>query len=185
VIERIDSPHGIIAIVVGDHTPHELGRVALRAALAELGCTAIDIPRDDRGAPVVPAGFVGSISHKHGRAAALAARDDGARLGIDLERAVAPGQPIERRVLTERERERLGADRRAVALCFAIKEAIYKAVDPFVRRFVGFAEVEVELGERGACTVRVVDPARLPVAIAAWWCERDGHWLATARATAT
>jgi 4'-phosphopantetheinyl transferase EntD len=186
VIVRVDAPHGCLAIVDGTATPHELGRAALRAALAELGCAIDDaIARDDRGAPVVPAGFVGSIAHKPTRAIALAARAaaDGARVGVDIERAVAPRQPIERRVLTERELAVIGAgDRRAVTLRFAIKEAIYKAVDPFVRRYVGFTEVELDVGAPGACAVRVVDPARLPIAIAAWWCERDGYWIATARA---
>jgi enterobactin synthetase component D len=184
VIELHDSPHGIIAIVVGEQTPHELGRVALRAALAELGCAATEIPRDDRGAPIVPAGFVGSISHKHGRAAALAVRDVGARVGIDLERAIAPGQPIERRVLTARELERLGAttDRRAVTLCFAIKEAIYKAVDPIVRRFVGFQDVELDDAQRARGGRAVT---QLPVAIEYAWCEHDGDWVASARARRT
>jgi 4'-phosphopantetheinyl transferase EntD len=182
----IDAPHGTIVTVDGDATPHELGRMALREALEEVGCTIEDIARDDRGAPIVPAGFVGSIAHKRGRAAAIAARatGDDARIGVDLEHALEPRQPIERRVMTERERATLD-DRRVVTLYFAIKEAIYKAVDPFVRRYVGFGEVEldVDLAAPGACAVRVIDPARLPVAIAAWWCERDGYWLATARAT--
>ena len=186
MIESLDAPHGRIALAHGPESPRELGRIALRAALADLDCAATDIPADDRGAPIVPAGFVGSISHKVGRAVALAARADGSRVGIDLERAIAPRLPIERRVLTARERAAIaGADRRIVVLYFAIKEAIYKAVDPFVRRFVGFAEVELDVVRDGACTVHVVDAARLPVAIDAWWCERDGHWLATARATAS
>jgi 4'-phosphopantetheinyl transferase EntD len=176
-----DTPHGRCAIALGDAPPRELGRAALRAALAELGCIAGDIARNDRGAPIVPSGWLGSISHKSGRAAALAAlASDDARVGIDLERAVAPRMAIERRILTPRERAALPADRRAVTRAFALKEAIYKAVDPFVRRYVAFAEVELELGD--ACVVRVVDPARLPVAIEAWSCERDGYWIATARA---
>jgi len=183
VIERIESPHGVVAIATGNETPRELGRIALRAALGELGCVAGEIANDERGAPIVPAGFVGSISHKRGRAAALAARDDGARVGVDLERAVAPRQPIERRVLTARELAALG-DRTTVTLAFAIKEAIYKAVDPFVRRYVAFGEVELAIGGHGACGVHAVEPSRLPAAIDAWWCERDGYWLATARARA-
>ncbi len=137
------------------------------------------IPRDDRGAPVMPAGWLGSLSHKASRAAALVAPDDGtgARIGVDLELAVAPRQPIERRILVAAEQARV-RDRRDVSLAFSIKEAIYKAIDPFVRRYVGFTEVALELGDRGACTVTTA----LPFAIEAWWCELDGFWLATARA---
>ena len=165
------SPHGSIVIVRGEGEPRVLGRAAMRAALA---MPDADIPSDDRGAPCLPAGWLGSISHKQGRAAALVAPDDGAgaRIGIDLEHAVAPRQPIERRILQPRERF---SDRREVSLYFAVKEAIYKAIDPFLRRYVGFTEVEVSLADRRVIT-------ELPVDVDIWWCEHDGCWLATARA---
>jgi 4'-phosphopantetheinyl transferase EntD len=147
-----------------------LGRTVLRAALAR----DVAILRDDRGAPVLPAGWIGSISHKRDRAAAIAAPDDGARIGVDLESAEPPRQPIERRILTPREPVR---DPRDVTLYFAIKEAIYKAVDPFVRRYVGFTEVEIDLEARTVTSA-------LPFAIEFWWCEHDGHYIATARARA-
>jgi hypothetical protein len=82
-----------------------------------------------------------------------------------------------------------------VTLRFAIKEAIYKAIDPHLRRYVGFTEVELDLepgepGEPGdpgdpgdpcgACRVTHA----LPLAIEAAWREHAGHWLATARARA-
>jgi 4'-phosphopantetheinyl transferase EntD len=174
--ELVDTPHGRCLILKGEGDLHALGRAAMCEALAMPG---LDIPRDDRGAPVIPAGWLGSISHKHERAAALVARDDGtgARIGVDLEVAAEPRQPIESRVLRPRELAAL-RDRREVTLYFAIKEAIYKAVDPFVRRFVGFTEVELALADGGACVVT----SELSLAIEAWWCERDGHWLATARA---
>lgn len=165
------SPHGTILIAEGEGEPRALGRAALREALA---MPAADIPSDDRGAPVMPAGWLGSISHKRGIAAALVARDDGsgARIGVDLEHAVAPRQPIERRILSPREPF---ADRREVSLYFAVKEAIYKAIDPFLRRYVGFLEVEVSLAERRVTTA-------LPVTIDIWWREYAEYWLATARA---
>jgi 4'-phosphopantetheinyl transferase EntD len=93
---------------------------------------------------------------------------------------VPPRLPIERRILTPREQQ--GISGRDVTLRFAIKEAIYKAVDPIVRRYVGFTEVELEVSADGSCTVHVVDASRLPVVVEAWWQERDGLWLATARA---
>ncbi len=165
------SPHGTILIAEGEGEPRALGRAAMRDALA---MPTADIPSDDRGAPVMPAGWLGSISHKRGIAAALVARDDGrgVRIGVDLEHAVAPRQPIERRILGPRERF---TDRREVSLYFAIKEAIYKAIDPFLRRYVGFLEVEVSLADRRVTTA-------LPVAVDIWWSEHAGYWLATARA---
>jgi 4'-phosphopantetheinyl transferase EntD len=146
------------------------GRSVLRAALGE----DVEILSDDRGAPVLPTGWVGSLSHKGDLAAALVAPDAGARVGIDLEHARASTQPIERHVLGERERAVITGAR--VTLAFAVKEAIYKAIDPFVRRYVAFTEVELSLGDAGVCEVTTA----LPFRIEAWWCEHEGYWLATA-----
>jgi enterobactin synthetase component D len=198
----IETPHGrcVILELAADDTPplhpseqpladslgpvrrRELaaGRTALRAALE------LDVPilADDRGAPTLPAGWVGSISHKGSRAAGLVAPAGDGFVGIDLELAAAPRMPIEHRILTERERAAI-RDPRQVTLAFSIKEAIYKAIDPIVRRYVAFTEVELAIDPSGACAVTVLDPASLPVVVEAWWTERDGHWLATARGRRT
>lgn len=153
------------------------GRAALRSALGQ----AIPIGKDDRGAPQLPAGWVGSISHKGARAAALVAPAEAGFIGVDLEVAAPARMPIERRILTPQERDRI-TDPREVTLHFAIKEAIYKAVDPIVRRYVGFTEVDLVIDPGGACGITLVDPGALPVVVEAAWQERDGYWLATARA---
>jgi 4'-phosphopantetheinyl transferase EntD len=134
---------------------------------------------NERGAPIVPAGMTGSISHKLARAAALIAMAEHGHVGVDLERAAPTKLDIAKRILTANEARVAGSELLRV---FAIKEAIYKAIDPIVRRYVGFQEVELVVGEGGDVKVTVVDAGRLPVAIEAWWTELDGHWLATARA---
>jgi len=156
------------------------GRAALHAAI---GDPEAPVLADDRGAPILPAGWVGSISHKGALAAALAGPAGDGWIGVDVERAAPPRIDIARRVLTPREQAALAdlaADPergRAVTLRFSIKEAIYKAIDPHLRRYVGFTEVELAL-DGGACTVAHA----LPLAIEAAWREHGGHWLATARA---
>jgi 4'-phosphopantetheinyl transferase EntD len=207
--ERIATPHGTVVLVgLGDddtevaralaalpaaerehaerfgpvrRREHVAGRTALHLAL---GDPEVPILADDRGAPVLPAGWVGSVSHKGALAAAIVAPAGDGWVGVDLERAAPSRVDISRRVLTPREQDQLAAagagehERgRAVTLRFAIKEAIYKAIDPHLRRYVGFLEVELELvGER--CGVA----HGLPLAIEAAWREHAGHWLATARA---
>jgi enterobactin synthetase component D len=157
------------------------GRTALRRALGP-AAAGVAIGSDDRGAPIVPAGWVGSLSHKASFAAALVAPVAGAHIGVDLERAVPPRGDISARVLTPRELASLPGDPvargRAVTLAFSIKEAIYKAIDPYVRRYVGFLEVELVVADDGAATVT----SALPFVIEATWRELDGHWLTTARA---
>ncbi|CAN5744860.1 hypothetical protein BH11MYX2_BH11MYX2_15610 [soil metagenome] len=160
------------------------GRCALHAAMVELAPTVADVPilADDRGAPVLPPGWVGSVSHKGVRAAALVTRASpisGARVGVDLELAAPSRTDIARRILTPKELEAIAAHPergRATTLRFSIKEAIYKAVDPFVRRYVGFTEVELDVQD-GIAHVT----SELPFAIETTWQELDGFWLATAR----
>jgi 4'-phosphopantetheinyl transferase EntD len=212
--ERIDTPHGRCVLVTLED-PDDLGRAI--EALPDLeqtlawqksehvrrefvaGRTALHLALDDfapgigagrRGAPMMPEGFTGSISHKRGSAIAIVASADRGWVGVDLEQAAPPKIDIARRILTNREQQALPADDgipgsarnsfargRAVTLRFAIKEAIYKAVDPIVERYVGFTEVELDVGD-GSCTVR----SELPAAIEASWREYAGHWIATARA---
>lgn len=203
-VERLATPHGTCVLVdVGTELDaalaalppaeraiarglaevrrreHVTGRTALHLALDDF---ATAIVADERGAPVLPAGWVGSVSHKGTLAAALvapAAAAPAGWIGVDLERAAAPKVDIARRILTPREQARLPDRERAVTLRFAIKEAIYKAVDPYVRRYVGFTEVELDLDDAGTCVIT----SALPLAIEASWREHGGHWLATARAT--
>jgi enterobactin synthetase component D len=170
-----------LAGTLGDVRRRELvtGRTALRLLIEAPAVLA-----DGRGAPVMPAGWVGSISHKGVLAAALVAPAGNGCIGVDLERADAARIDIARRILTPREQAALPDRGPAVTLRFAIKEAVYKAIDPFVQRYVGFTEVELDLDDAGGCAVSVLDPARLPVTIEARWRVVDGHWLAIARARA-
>jgi enterobactin synthetase component D len=162
------------------------GRTALHLALAPAAPASVDHPilSDDRGAPRLPPGWVGSVSHKAGFAAALVAPAGDGHIGVDLERAEPPRHDISRRVLTPREQTQLPTEPvargRAITLRFAIKEAIYKAIDPYLRRYVGFLEAELDFTDDAVDAVRVT--SELPLRIEASWRELAGHWLATARA---
>jgi 4'-phosphopantetheinyl transferase EntD len=131
------------------------GRVALRRALDRVGAPAAPLLATGRGGPTLPAGFSGSISHKDDVAVAIAARaaaDE--HVGVDLELDAPLRVDIGRRVLRDEEQAHLAvlepSERdRFVRETFAVKEAIYKAIDPVVRRYVAFQEVALELDGRG------------------------------------
>ncbi|MBX3162338.1 MAG: 4'-phosphopantetheinyl transferase superfamily protein [Deltaproteobacteria bacterium] len=207
-LRRVRTPHGVVAVAelegaaldaaLADLADAERahaaglaevrrrdfvrGRVALHGLLEELPLLAGPPPpilSNDRGAPALPEGWVGSISHKGAFAAAIVAPADVGFVGVDLELAAPPRADIARRILTPREQAALPDRGRAVTLRFAIKEAIYKAIDPVLRRYVGFTEVELDVHAGGACTVT----SALPLAIDAAWCEYEGHWIATAQAS--
>ena len=170
------------------------GRLALRAALGHHGTGAATIGATERGAPIVPDGAVGSISHKRPFAIALAARADGWTLGVDLEDQAPTSTDITRRVLTESERAtlaRLYGDmtglsyRLAVVRRFSIKEAIYKAIDPFVQRYVGFLEVSLEGAEQDGDVVvhtHLDPPPRRSLAIRARIVKYGDYFISSARA---
>lgn len=124
------------------------GRIALHAALDAAGFSADAILATDRGAPRLPRGIAGSVSHKEGLAVALVTTDTGCQVGVDIEHLRQPRADIARYVLTEDERRQLAElpeeERwKEVLLRFSAKEALYKALDPFVRRYVSFQEVAV------------------------------------------
>jgi enterobactin synthetase component D len=162
------------------------GRVAMRQALLLAGIDAPAVLPDARGAPVLPAGIVGSVSHKDALAVALVARST-ARVGVDVELDADLRQDISSRVLTEAEVAELAAmtdaaRAREVVLRFSAKEAIYKAVDPFVRRFVGFKEVSVRPLSDGTAEVRSHLPSSEgPFVIEVRWLPWEGFVLTTAR----
>lgn len=167
------------------------GRLALRQAVHKLGIRADTIGSTERGAPIVPQGVVGSISHKQALAIAIAAPDEGWTLGVDIEAHKRLTRDISRRVLTQAEideldRERLSGYQRtlAVLLRFSIKEAVYKAIDPFVTRFVGFREVSVHPRADGQVVVRAqLSPApTTPLDIRARYITYETYFISCARA---
>ena len=164
------------------------GRVALRQALA---CARIDAPpvlTDSRGAPTLPDGVAGSISHKHDLAVALVARAT-ARIGVDIEVDEARARDISSKVLTDDEAVEIesmvgSARAREVLLRFSAKEAIYKALDPFVRRYVGFREVAVTPHPDGGARVTArLRESEGPFAIDVRWLRWERFVLTTARVT--
>jgi 4'-phosphopantetheinyl transferase EntD len=130
-----------------------LGRTCARMALETLGHGEAVIGRSASGAPLWPAGIIGSITHTSGYAAAVAcALPHFSGIGVDAERVGGVTQNLWPRLFDARERDTLlaldDADRPAVAtLLFSAKEACYKAwggVGP-----LAFQEIQVTPKEGG------------------------------------
>ncbi|WHM40060.1 4'-phosphopantetheinyl transferase superfamily protein [Streptomyces sp. BPTC-684] len=147
------------------------GRACARSALAALGAPASGpLPRGAHGAPVWPAGTLGSITHCDGYRAAVAARTaDGLALGIDAERPRPLSERATTAIATPEELHQLRTLQRTsrgvlpwATLLFSTKEAVYKAWHPHARRPLSFRDAEVRIEPcdeaRGVLTVR---PTRL------------------------
>lgn len=151
------------------------GRIALRRALASCDARITDprpILSTERGGPHLPAGLLGSIAHKDAVAVALAAQGEGFAIGVDVEEARPLASGLERRILTTEEIAELdagGLDEVARGLerarRFAAKEAVYKAIDPFLGRWVGFLEVVLAEGAEGYAVRGPVDGRALAVEV--------------------
>lgn len=159
------------------------GRAAMRRALALIDEPVADVLADELGAPNLPSHLSGSISHSSELAVALVGRAADGAVGIDLESLRPRRMDVSTRILTPRERLALAhlaapERSRAVITRFSIKEAIYKAVAPTERRYVGFHEVELVQAKDGTFAVETGLPYRFEVEFA----HHTALVLATARA---
>jgi len=169
------------------------GRYALRCALSDLGWVGADpILSDNRGAPLAPDGFSVSVSHKVAGnkvlAVALVNNDNVGRIGVDVELMDNPRPSISQMVLTAREMTRieaLPADKRwfESLLHFSLKEALYKAVDPYVRRYIDYSEAAVFPQADGSVRLclEFAEAQALNLITDACWLFADGMILSFAR----
>jgi 4'-phosphopantetheinyl transferase EntD len=171
-----DGPDGDLGLYPGEEVAvsgavpqrrHEfiVARSCARQALRRLGAPAGAIPKGPAGEPQWPPGVVGSITHCAGYAAAAVAwRGRMLGLGVDAE----PNEPLPDGVL------RLTASAGEIAqlhslaaadprvqwerLQFCAKEALYKAWYPVQQRWLGFEDVDVQLGRDGWFCCRLLAP---------------------------
>lgn len=155
--ERLPVPERLASAVPKRRAEFLAGRLCASAALRQCGCQEfVEVPGGDARAPVWPAGFVGSITHTLGFAAAVVvARERAQGVGLDVERIMAPAtyERIGAMILTAREREALtpaaanrGWQREALAtLIFSAKESLYKCLHPLTGVYLGFQDVEAEI----------------------------------------
>jgi 4'-phosphopantetheinyl transferase EntD len=124
-----------------------LGRAAARDALAELGLEPLGIGRGAGGEPIWPDGIVGAITHTGDVAIAVVGRQsDYAGIGIDVEQQ-SPGLSARaaRLVCTPTEFgwvEEAPLSNRGTML-FSAKEAVFKALFPIERIWLGFGDAEL------------------------------------------
>jgi enterobactin synthetase component D len=139
------------------------GRACAAAALAELGHVAsAPIAIGPDGAPQWPEGYVGSISHDSGLAAAVVAPAHRlAAVGFDLAQTLTPEQAADviGLVAPESEVARLAALRMdpliALTLLFSAREAVFKCLAPRLRRYFDFLDVTLDRVQPGLLALRL------------------------------
>jgi 4'-phosphopantetheinyl transferase EntD len=179
------------------------GRAAMRRALTALGVDASEpVLRSSSGAPhIMPDGVMGSISHTRGLATAIACRppSDGAAtpsaVGVDVESSSRElSLRIAKRVLHEAERQTLGTSPSPAVptpaadllLRCSLKEALYKALHPLVRRTIKWHTVQVQPQPDGTCELvldALEEDVGFGIGATARWHLKDGFYVTTAAAS--
>ncbi len=159
---------------------YSTGRHVAREALKRVGVEPCEIPAKDRR-PLWPRGVIGSIGHSRTLAASIVGPADAFQgLGIDVETENAVSGGTARRLLTEAEHAWLPAPEWRTMI-FAAKEAVYKSVNPMVREFLGFQDVEIEVDEEaGGFRARCIEerPSAAPIAAGhGHWALYRAHWV--------
>eukprot|EP01033_Poteriospumella_lacustris_P002885 gene2883-2105_t len=130
------------------------GRIAAKESVYAAGSSTnaarqpLAIGKNHLGAPVFPHPWTGSISHKHSYALAACVPSELGTIGVDLEQITnGAAEKLQRRLLTEREQQTLGSvlsnREMDIMLRFSFKEAVFKALNPHLQRYIDFKEVEV------------------------------------------
>jgi 4'-phosphopantetheinyl transferase EntD len=124
------------------------GRSCARLGLNSFGVDEV-VGIGPGGAPVWPAGFVGSITHTEGFcAAAVARRANWISIGIDAEIVDNVELALAPEILTRRELERLYKiplfmRQEYLALLFSAKESTYKCQYPIAFAWLGFQDIVI------------------------------------------
>jgi Phosphopantetheinyl transferase component of siderophore synthetase len=147
-MSRVEAPANIQRSVAKRQAEYLAGRICARAALLASGGPAQVPSTDDERAPIWPAGFCGSITHGDGWAAAVVAQSSHWRgLGLDVENRLesARAERLAGEILTPAELARLDPRQAAlqVTLTFSLKESLFKALFPLVRKRFYFEHAEL------------------------------------------
>jgi 4'-phosphopantetheinyl transferase EntD len=140
-------------------------RACARRALARAGLPPVPVLPGASGAPVWPAGVVGSMTHCDGyRACAIGRAEMFAAIGVDAEPHLPLPGGVLPTVATESERPALAAlAAHTQEICwerilFSAKESVFKAWFPATGRWLGFAGAEVTLDPAGTFAARLLIP---------------------------
>jgi len=146
-----EEAHAFASSVVKVRRASGAARIVARQLLARLGYAQCAVPKAPSGAPIWPAGVIGSLAHDSRVAvAAVGMRRDVGALGIDVEPAELLPVELLDVVATPQERLKIGDDPYHGRLLFAANEAVYKAVYPLDQIFLDHHDVEVSFADRKA-----------------------------------
>lgn len=158
-------PNKLLDAVYKRQNQFAAGRICAINAAKKLLDETHHISQDEYGRPLWPKGLAGSITHTNEIAIAEVVRSDKIyNIGIDAEKITTCRDVINSfndLVLTEREKKLLLSDKHKdnyifyLHLIFAVKEAVYKCLNPLVNVFFDFYSVNVDFISIGSNKVEL------------------------------
>ncbi|AEF55199.1 4'-phosphopantetheinyl transferase family protein [Marinomonas posidonica] len=138
------------------------GRLAVQLAQSTQNFPLFDVIRGNDGAPIWPIHYIGSISHTDNEAVAIVIEPAELAIkgiGIDIEKVQCSTQLYDRGLIGESKEydllKKVGFDESMAALIlFSLKESVYKALYPSVKRYFDFLDAELVELEGDRCIVR-------------------------------
>lgn len=123
-----------------------LGRLSAWKLLEDLKIAPQILINDKDGVPEFPENLKGSLSHKEDKAACAGTLNkDVISVGIDLEKIRSANPELLFKIGTEFEQKTINQlDTTTIISLFSLKEAVYKAVFPIIRRPLYFKDAEIE-----------------------------------------
>jgi len=158
------------------------GRAVARAAMAQLGGEAQEILASEDRAPVWPAGWRGSITHKDRLCAAMVTQD-AVSLGLDIEEATPLGEDLIPRICDADESAAIDGPEKGLhaKLIFSAKEAAYKAQYPLSGLLFGFHHLHLSLdtqAQRFTATFRApATPFQIGDRLLGRYTQVAGHFV--------
>lgn len=144
----LELPSALAGAVAKRQSEFLAGRWCVRQLYLAQGLE-LELPSyQDHQPPLWPAGWCGSISHTRGfAAAALGSSQQLISLGLDAEYLMEAetASRVRAAILHPQEESLLQSDDWLIrlTLIFSFKESLYKALNPLLKRFIGFQEVAI------------------------------------------
>lgn len=186
---RLDCPDYLHGVSTSRLNAFFAGRIGLEAILRQHFCCHSAVTSKSIRLPIWPQGLAGSISHTQDQVFVIVSEKH-QYVGADLQGLIGldTAQQIASLILSPSE-QRLGQGcvqygldfSQFLSLVFSMKESLYKAVYPFVQRYIDFLEVELidldltqHLARFEFCSSMTKDHPALKYTQAQWqWC--NGH----------
>lgn len=147
---RLPAPLHLNNAVRKRRAEYLASRALVRHALCRLGGGPWILANDADRAPVWPAGISGSLSHSPQKIALLLAKtESGKLLGIDCEQVIRAdtAEAIQENIITLQEKRVLMQSGlpfpEALTVAFSLKESLYKALYPRLKKYMSFNQSEI------------------------------------------